>query len=110
MTFSWFIGLDTGESLFSDLGRRCSLTISASITRQAGAVNERPREICLPLLMVHGEVDRLNATEGGRRFFEQVTFEDKTLTIYPGGFHEPHNDLDHDQVTQDLVDWLIERL
>ncbi len=29
---------------------------------------------------------------------------------HPGGFHEPHNDLDHDQVTQDLVDWLIERL
>ncbi len=30
---------------------------------------------------------------------------EKDMHIYPGGFHEPHNDIDHQTVLQDLENW-----
>ena len=38
--------------------------------------------------------------------FEKIAIADKTLKIYPGGYHEPHNDLDRNQVMNDVVEWL----
>lgn len=60
----------------------------------------------LPLLMVHGEDDRLAAASGTRAFFEQVPIADKELHVYAGGYHEPHNDVDREQVLGDVADWL----
>jgi alpha-beta hydrolase superfamily lysophospholipase len=67
-------------------------------------------EVRIPILMVHGEADRLNLSEGTCSFYEKVTFPDKELQIYPGGYHEPHNDLDHERVTKDIQQWLERRL
>jgi alpha-beta hydrolase superfamily lysophospholipase len=30
----------------------------------------------------------------------------KQLITYPGGYHEPHNDINYAQVTADISDWL----
>ena len=38
-----------------------------------------------------------------------MAFEDKTLRIYPGMYHELHNDTDHEQVLNDVRNWLSER-
>src|SRR5690606_38405628 len=40
-------------------------------------------DIKLPVLFIHGEKDPLVAAEGARRFFEQITYPDKTLRVYP---------------------------
>lgn len=63
-----------------------------------------------PLLMVHGEADRVNTIEGARTFFSQVAHPDKTLRVYPGGLHEPHNDLDAARAVGDLHHWLESHL
>jgi len=39
-----------------------------------------------------------------------VLLTDKELHIYPDGYHEPHNDLQHEQVTADLENWLERHL
>jgi alpha-beta hydrolase superfamily lysophospholipase len=67
-------------------------------------------QFSLPVLFVHGEADPLVSPQGARRFYEQIASSDKTLNIYPESLHEPHNDLDHAQVTGDIVAWLDERL
>ncbi len=72
-------------------------------------VRADPAQITLPILFIHGGADRLNAAEGVRRYFEQLGSSDKTLRIYQGTFHEPHNDLDHEQVVEDITAWLEER-
>lgn len=67
-------------------------------------------EWTLPLLMVHGEDDRIAAASGTRAFFERVPIADKELHVYEGGYHEPHNDVDRDRALGDVADWLERHL
>ncbi len=69
-------------------------------------IGTRCAEFCLPLLILHGEADQIFTPEGARCFHKQVTYPDKTLKIYPGGFHELHNDLIFEQVLVDMAEWM----
>jgi alpha-beta hydrolase superfamily lysophospholipase len=71
-----------------------------------GQVKDQMAQIGVPLLVLHGERDRLNTAQGARLLFETVRSADKTLRVYPGGYHEPHNDIDHEQVVADIGEWL----
>ena len=64
----------------------------------------------LPLLMIHGGEDRINSVEGTRSFFEAVSSTDKELIIYPDTYHEPHNDLNSQEVASDIGRWVEKRL
>ena len=70
----------------------------------------RAAEWQLPLLLLHGGADRLVPIAPTRSFFQQVTIADKQMIEYPGGYHEPHNDIHHPQVTADLERWLAQHL
>ena len=45
-------------------------------------------KIRLPILIQHGEADRLTAPAGSRYLFDNVASKDKRLEIYPGLFHD----------------------
>ncbi len=60
----------------------------------------------LPLMLYHGNADRLVPITGSRQFYAQVTFPDKQWVEYEGGYHESHNDQDRAQVFVDLSTWL----
>lgn len=66
--------------------------------------------ISLPLLILHGELDCLNSAEGARWLYEQITYPDKELHIYPGMYHVTHNDYGHEQVVADLEAWMEKHL
>lgn len=65
-------------------------------------------QLRLPLLLTHGEADPIISPSGSEEIFQQVNCSDKTLKIYPGSYHEPHNDLDADTVVSDLLRWIEE--
>lgn len=67
-------------------------------------------DVRLPVLFLHGEADPLVSVAGAQRFFEQITYPDKTLRIYPGSLHECHNDLDCGLVVADVASWLNSHL
>lgn len=69
-------------------------------------VKAHAAEVHIPLILIHGGADPLNSPNGTRSFFEKVTFADKEMEIYPGSYHEVHNDLDHAQVMKDVAEWL----
>jgi alpha-beta hydrolase superfamily lysophospholipase len=69
-------------------------------------VNEGLTAIDLPLLVLHGGADPLNRPAGAQALFETASSADKTLRIYPGVRHEPHNDIGHEQVAADVTAWL----
>lgn len=73
-------------------------------------VRARASEIRLPLLILHGEADLINSVEGSRELFNLASSADKQLRVYPGGYHEPHNDLDREVVASDVVEWIIEHV
>ncbi len=63
-------------------------------------------EISLPMLFLHGENDPLVSVAGAQYCYEQIHSADKSIQVYPGGLHEPHNDLCHEQVMSDIRAWL----
>jgi alpha-beta hydrolase superfamily lysophospholipase len=73
-------------------------------------VRSHVNEINMPILLIHGDADRFNRVDGSRYLFEAMTHADKALIIYPGGYHEPHNDIDHEQVMADVRKWLDQHL
>lgn len=73
-------------------------------------IKEHPQDLQLPILMVHGEADQVNLPSGSQNFISAVVVHDKKLLLYPGGFHELHNDLDKEKLTTDLTNWLLDRV
>ena len=63
----------------------------------------------IPILMIHGSSDRITSPQHSRQFFEQITHADKTYLAFEGGFHSSHNDIDHEQATSEILNWLEAR-
>ncbi len=64
----------------------------------------------LPLLIVHGTDDEIASPDGSREYFQNVTFDDKELREYEGGYHELFNDIIKEQVLADTEQWLKRHL
>src|SRR3954468_11415654 len=62
--------------------------------------------ITLPLLILHGTLDRVAKPSGSRLFYETAGSADKTLKLYDGGFHDLLHDLDKDKVMADITAWI----
>ncbi len=73
-------------------------------------VKPRAAEVKIPILMIHGGADRIVSANGSRTFFEKIGSSDKELKVYPGSYHEPHNDIDREQVLTDMERWLDRHL
>jgi alpha-beta hydrolase superfamily lysophospholipase len=72
-------------------------------------IRARANEIELPLLILHGGDDKINSVEGSKELLQLASSTDKKLIVYPGGYHEPHNDLDAERVASDVIEWLNAR-
>lgn len=59
----------------------------------------------LPLLLMHGEGDRITSAEATKLFASHVQ-KDCTLKIYPGLYHELHHEPEKDEIVAELINWL----
>lgn len=88
--------------------------VPAGIGKALLAVGEnmpqRARKITAPLLVVHGEDDRLVPAAGSRRLVEHIGSDDVELKIYPQLFHEVFNEPEREQVLDDVTGWIQARL
>ncbi|MEE6135808.1 lysophospholipase [Mycobacterium sp. 050128] len=82
---------------------RVMLEVSETMPQRAPALTA-------PLLVVHGECDRLVPVAGSRRLVECVGSTDVTLKVYPGLYHEVFNEPEQNQVLDDVVAWITDRL
>ena len=69
-----------------------------------------PVRITLPLLILHGTADKATRPEGSQQFFDEAGSDDKTLKLYEGYYHDLLNDLGKEQVFDDIVAWIDERV
>jgi len=67
-------------------------------------------KIKLPVLIMYGSSDKLCNPEGSIELFEAVSSEDKTLKMYPGFYHEIHNDPEKQRVFEDVAGWIAGHL
>ncbi len=120
-TFSLRLGLDV-QALSRDpevveayrkdplVHNRASARWGTEVLKTIAAVKAQIKNIGDPLLILHGEADRINRVEGAHWLFREVSSTDKELRIYPEGYHEPHNDLQKEEVLHDITDWLERHL
>jgi acylglycerol lipase len=62
--------------------------------------------ITLPVLILHGTLDKATKPSGSQHFYDMAGSVDKTLKFYEGGFHDLLNDIDKKVVMQDIEDWI----
>ncbi len=66
---------------------------------------EHAAEFPLPLLLMHGSLDRLTSPDASRLFAERAG-KKVTLRIWEGYFHEIHNEPEKAQVLKVMTDWI----
>src|SRR5262249_27246372 len=66
--------------------------------------------ITLPLLILHGTLDKATKPAGTQYFFDHAGSKDKTLKLYTGHYHDRLNDLDKEVVMTDILQWLNDRV
>jgi alpha-beta hydrolase superfamily lysophospholipase len=63
----------------------------------------------LPLLILHGTLDKATVPAGSQEFHAAAGSSDKTLKLYEGHFHDLLNDYGKDKVLADIVAWIHSR-
>jgi alpha-beta hydrolase superfamily lysophospholipase len=63
-------------------------------------------KLTAPLLIVHGEQDKLVSVAGSRMLAENAASSDVALKVYPGLFHEVFNEPEKDRVLDDVTSWI----
>lgn len=60
----------------------------------------------LPVLILHGTMDKATKFSGSQLFFEKTSSKDKTLKLYDGHYHDLLNDVGKEDVLADIQGWL----
>ena len=84
--------------------------IGRALLQVGETMPQRAPALTAPLLVVHGSDDRLIPIAGSRRLVECVGSTDVQLKVYPGLYHEVFNEPERDQVLDDVVSWITDRL
>ncbi len=75
-----------------------------------GRLNQNLSRLRLPLLLLHGSADRIAPASGSQQVYQMAQSADKTLKIYPGLYHEIHNEPEQVEVLSDVAAWLDARV
>ena len=88
--------------------------LPAGIARALVSVGEtmprRAAALTAPLLVVHGEQDKLIPVQGSRHLMECVGSEDAHLKVYPMLYHEVFNEPERAVVLDDVASWIEARI
>ncbi len=71
-----------------------------------GAAMDDAARITVPILIMHGTDDTLADPAGSVRFSSKVGSSDRTVSIWPGCYHELHNEPEADDVLNTIVSWI----
>ncbi len=71
---------------------------------------ERAGEFTYPVFLLHGEADPVTDPKASREFYEAAGSADKTLKVYPGLYHEIHNEFERGEILAEVVAWMEARL
>jgi alpha-beta hydrolase superfamily lysophospholipase len=84
--------------------------LPAGIARALMGVGEtmpqRAASLTAPLLVVHGEQDKLIPVQGSRHLMECVGSLDAQLKVYPELYHEVFNEPERETVLDDVASWI----
>lgn len=83
---------------------------AAVMVRADERLKEEFHLITLPVLILHGTLDKATKPSGSQHFYERAGSTDKTLKLYEGHFHDLLNDIDKEIVLADIQRWIDARI
>ncbi|RHZ58613.1 hypothetical protein Glove_372g41 [Diversispora epigaea] len=66
--------------------------------------------ITSPIYICHGSGDPVTSHKSSQELYEKIPSQDKTFRLWPGLYHEPHNEFEKDQVIDDYLQWILVRV
>ncbi|KKW64137.1 alpha/beta hydrolase [Mycolicibacterium elephantis] len=84
--------------------------VAKALIKVGETMPQRAAKLTAPLLVVHGEQDKLIPVEGSRRLLECVASTDAHLKVYPELYHEVFNEPERALVLDDVTAWIEARL
>jgi alpha-beta hydrolase superfamily lysophospholipase len=81
----------------------------AEMVRADERLKQEFGQITLPVLILHGTLDKATKPSGSQRFYDTAGSADKTLKLYEGHFHDLLNDVDKEVVMLDIQQWIDAR-
>lgn len=82
----------------------------AALVRAEERIKSGLAQITLPVLILHGALDKNTKPSGSQHFYDTVASKDKTLKLYEGGFHDLLNDIDKEAVMVEITNWITARI
>jgi len=86
---------------------KISVSLFMSAMNAARYSLEHAAGLSVPTLMMHGADDQITSPSGSREFAEKSG--KVSLKIWPGGYHELHNEQFKDEVFSYLLSWMNEK-
>lgn len=84
--------------------------IAKALIKVGETMPQRAGSLTAPLLVVHGEQDKLIPVEGSRHLLECVASTDAHLKVYPELYHEVFNEPERALVLDDVCSWVEAKL
>lgn len=88
---------------------RISTRFNAETFARGEELIARAAQLRVPVLLLQGGSDPIVDPEGTRRFYERAQPALRAMRVYPSLYHEIFNEPEHEQVFQDVEDWLAQR-
>jgi alpha-beta hydrolase superfamily lysophospholipase len=84
--------------------------VAKTVLQISDEVWTKTSEWKVPTLIFHGNKDTSTSHLQSQALHDKIASPDHKLLIYPGGFHELLNDLNHQEVERDVFAWLLARV
>ena len=82
----------------------------AALVRADERLEKEFGRITLPVLIMHGTVDKATVPAGSEFFYQHAGSPDKTLRLYEGHYHDLFNDYGKEEVLLETTQWIRQHL
>ncbi|KAL6010875.1 hypothetical protein ACLOJK_001317 [Asimina triloba] len=88
---------------------RARLKTAVELLKTTREIESQLEKVCSPLLVIHGAADKVTDPKVSQFLYEKASSEDKTLKLYPEGYHSILEGEPDDRILEvidDIVSWL----
>jgi alpha-beta hydrolase superfamily lysophospholipase len=86
--------------------RRMTMALGSELLQAVSRAEDWAQRVPVPMLLLHGEADPICPVRGSRDFHARVRAAGSQLRTYPGLRHEIFNEPEHEEVFQDVLEWV----
>ena len=83
---------------------RISLKMFSEVNKAIDKIENESEKINIPVLLVHGKKDNIISYKGTEKVSKKIN--NSKLTLYEGLYHEPHNDLEKNEILADYTSFI----